>query len=320
MIPLSLILLATLLHSCLGQRKDELAFLQVDFQGDMGWIIGWESFLTRDGGKSWQRSELTYRGDPESNPLQVRPIFQFLAGGIGFYLRDGLHRSVDGGRTWTQVAADKIVWNIHFIDARVGFATRLGERKIYRTADGGLTWQPTSLVDLDSVVMMKETAYATLGTRLYRSEDLGVSWNLIQRFEEAIWDLTVERDTLWMVGSGGTCLQYDTSAGIIEDFSIPIENKLHRPGPDLHDFGLYDGKKFAVGTGPIVYVSELHSKEWQAHQVASHGSLTSIAFAPDGTAFAVGGSQTSLFPSLTDPSRIAVSSKDYINWKKFQLP
>ncbi|MEJ7598554.1 MAG: hypothetical protein WKG01_11655 [Kofleriaceae bacterium] len=135
----------------------------------------------------------------------------FVSSKLGFYGNGAgkIFRTTDGGTSWTQVLAQPgtYIRALGFLDDRRGFAGNIGpdsfpgvtdEHLLYRTDDGGASWQPVVLPDaagargvcaidilaLDTVNagvrLHKEHVY--VGGRvngpaaLFASEDAGVTW------------------------------------------------------------------------------------------------------------------------------------------------
>ena len=124
---------------------------------------------------------------------------------------DGVYKSVDAGRTWTNVGLrdSRHIGRIvtHPTNPNVAFVAAMGhlwgpnaERGLYRTTDGGRTWQPVLQVNQDTGVVdvamdpsdpsimyaaayqRRRTAYGFHGggpgSALYRSTDGGSTWQV----------------------------------------------------------------------------------------------------------------------------------------------
>ncbi len=127
---------------------------------------------------------------------------------------DGIYRSVNGGKTWTHMGLAKTrtitSLRVHPTNADIVYATALGdpyanneERGVYRTRDGGKSWQKilyrsaeAGAVDLAIDPRDPQTLYATLwqvyrkpwklwsggpGSGLFKSTDGGDTWTELTR-------------------------------------------------------------------------------------------------------------------------------------------
>ncbi len=126
------------------------------------------------------------------------------------YDGDGIYRTTDGGTTWTNIglAQTKRIGRVavHPTDPDIIFVAGAGAqfstdsaRGVYRTTDGGMTWQKvlyisdsTSAIDVRINPLHPDTVYAAMWERLrspirrkaggvtsgiYRSTDMGTTWS-----------------------------------------------------------------------------------------------------------------------------------------------
>lgn len=127
---------------------------------------------------------------------------------------DGVYKSADGGRTWTnmglraskqiaRVLIDPVDVNIVHVAALGDLWAAGGERGVYRTTDGGKTWQRTLFVDDDTGVTElvmdpsnRQVLYAATyqrrraqwgmngggpGSAIWKSTDGGLTWAKLER-------------------------------------------------------------------------------------------------------------------------------------------
>lgn len=108
-----------------------------------------------------------------------------------------IYKTTDGGETWSyQSSADFVeaATFVHFFNADEGVA--MGTQEIFITSDGGETWTDNSYVPYPWAPTYYPTgfwynAYEVLGSiiwlgdawgNMYRSDDKGVTWNLITEY------------------------------------------------------------------------------------------------------------------------------------------
>jgi photosystem II stability/assembly factor-like uncharacterized protein len=99
-------------------------------------------YMTRDGGATWKKTtgieKTEYRKVYDCASLQDCWVID---GGT-------LVVSHDGAQTWTRITPDIKMdnfWKLEFVNSRTGWALsseESGIEPLYRTDDGGLTWNP----------------------------------------------------------------------------------------------------------------------------------------------------------------------------------
>jgi len=128
-----------------------------------GYVLSFDGTIrtTTDGGRSFERRTAVptggarmHFGDLQSGATDL--VFTDLDTGIATTADGRVLRTVDGARTWTEVASAGSALNgLDFVDATTGFAVGRDRRAI-KTADGGRTWSSVPLagspmVDLKSI-------------------------------------------------------------------------------------------------------------------------------------------------------------------------
>ncbi|HWS85847.1 MAG TPA: Calx-beta domain-containing protein [Pyrinomonadaceae bacterium] len=158
-------------------------------------------FLSTDGGVNWTKTLAGQARDLAIHPANPQTLYAALAARttLGGFANNGLYRSTDGGATWANVPVPAIGLNAGFWDFRVAvtpadpnrlyvyFGTIFsGETRFQVSFDGGATWQPRGLSQVDSGQFGYNTYLhidpanpdlVYLGSRdLYKSTNGGVSW------------------------------------------------------------------------------------------------------------------------------------------------
>jgi photosystem II stability/assembly factor-like uncharacterized protein len=131
--------------------------------------------FSTDGGSSWQR-----RID-EANAVAASPGGDFFIG-YNFYSNDHgtLHRSTDGGATWTISTPASAVYRLGFNSAGHLFAA-MEHQKIHRSTDNGATWI-SAPISHDSYEILEfafdstRAGYAAVYGGVLRTSDNGDSW------------------------------------------------------------------------------------------------------------------------------------------------
>lgn len=80
---------------------DRAAFTGIQFTGNKGWILGGETYLSQNGGKSWRRAPISVKSEYSIYKVLYRA--QCIDQDVSFFSLDGLKKTIDGGRTWTRV-------------------------------------------------------------------------------------------------------------------------------------------------------------------------------------------------------------------------
>jgi photosystem II stability/assembly factor-like uncharacterized protein len=216
-------------------------------QGNL-WASGPERgvYKTTDGGRTWRRvlfvDEHTGATDLVMDPSDPNTLYAatyqrqrkawgFNGGGPG----SGIHKTTDGGATWTRLEAGlpggemgRIGLAISASDPRVLNAiieAAPAERGVYRSEDGGQTW--TRVNEQNSRPMyyshilidpLESRRVYTLATNSLRSEDAGRTWTEFAR--SPTYDVGVHRDhhALWIDPADTRHLYLGTDGGLLESW------------------------------------------------------------------------------------------------------
>jgi photosystem II stability/assembly factor-like uncharacterized protein len=158
--------------------RPDMGTLAFTCQDDAGWRGGL-LYHTQDNGQTWQI--FPYPGGS----------LRFLDENVGWALGREIHRTTDGGRTWTKLKTVNWDGQFSFVDADHAWAVaRAGEEiSLVRTEDGGRTWKelhPTvawvdfafrglSMIDASNGWAIVSISDNDPG--VYRTDDGGRSWS-----------------------------------------------------------------------------------------------------------------------------------------------
>jgi photosystem II stability/assembly factor-like uncharacterized protein len=185
--------------------KQDLSFLNARVGWLTGGCTGGVTFdMTTDGGVTWRAQSLaaphgaTFSTDCEGGPCSLSAP-RFVSAGYGYMVlndteptanRSWIYVSPDGGRHWTLHAVPGQGTRVTMVTASVGFAslatTDSAGRWLYRTDDGGTSWQPVianvqlSPGPLDCVSVSRcwalSQSQAGSSAQLYETTDGGRTW------------------------------------------------------------------------------------------------------------------------------------------------
>ena len=185
-----------------------------------GYLVGFDNMYTRgiiygttDGGASW-----FYSHDVTTDTLQGIAAFPDSWLVIG---TDGVILKNYGTSDWTQISSGPLQSltaicfprpGIGVLGGQLVFHKAPGERTyLFRSSDGGLTWQQTYAVYQDTtarIVCGKDSIVVAVGFgvshsygTVYRSSDLGTSWTVPASSLSPLVDACRVDSTIWAVGA-----------------------------------------------------------------------------------------------------------------------
>jgi photosystem II stability/assembly factor-like uncharacterized protein len=263
-----------------------------------GFLVGSNRLIleTNDGGASWQERALEL--PLEENFRLISVDFNgdegWIAGQPGLLLH-----STDGGQNWSRLFLDtKLPGEPYLITAlernSAELATNVGA--IYRTADGGNSWQADvsdaagAVRDLRRGPDGQYVSVSSLGNFFATWAPGDPVWTPHQRVSsQRVQSMGFQPDnSLWMLTRGAQ-LRFNPDASNPEDWGKPVI-------PITNGYGYLDmawdpsGKIWTGGGSGTLLTSGDGGKSWQKDPVGAQQptNFTRIAFLADGKGFALG--------------------------------
>ncbi len=256
-----------------------------------GYIAGnnQDAYRTTDGGTTWIQM-------PNAPDGSARAI-DFVTPTTGFIGMNGaVVKTTDGGLTWPVASGYPdcpIMFGMDFRDVNMGIAagtrsTPYHDQGIYRTTDGGATW--THIIDVlanDILWLDQDSVIAVGGAEVYRSDDEGLTWNLINftPIDSGLGEVARagNTDTLAGVSTGGTIwVSYDLGVS----WTMMVEGVGVLPANWAVSF-VDELNGWVCGANGIVYRTQNGGQSWVLLNSGVGDEIMDMSFANDDHGIAV---------------------------------
>lgn len=243
---------------------------------------------TTDGGATWlpifDEPLFNSIGDIIISPHNANTIYVGTGDsniGSFFSIGDGVYRSTDAGATWqniglsevgiiSKIAIDPINPNQIYVAAMGNPIARDVNRGIYKTNDGGITWQKILFID-DDAGIIDLVMHPSQPNTLYAA-----SWNRIRNLQETI--VNEEDGKIWKSTDSGTTWTHLTN-GLPDQFRSRIGLTISAQNPNRLAAVYVDSTQALLG----VYTTDNGGETWQ--QTADISSFDSDPVATFGWYF-----------------------------------
>jgi photosystem II stability/assembly factor-like uncharacterized protein len=185
---------------------------------------------TSDGGKNWiSVNDSAFGGYSGDTWRRIN----FVDINTGYFFESGInpgkmHKTADGGISWLQTSYPAFVQVLKFFSEKIGLAIP-GTQKIYRTIDGGETWQLFSTPhqgwanDIEFAPDDPTKVWMTDFQKMWFSSDTGRTWH--SQFNLGSLDIVfVDDQTGWFVRMDGV---YHTNSG--GEYTAVEEEVIQKP-------------------------------------------------------------------------------------------
>lgn len=190
-----------------------------------------------------------------------------------------LYRSTDRGATWSVVLTNLLLNNnqsLYFVNSKIGFLGGFG--KIYKTADGGFTWQQQNIGSwgILSIRFHNDNLgfASTEDSKILKTTNGGLTWTSSNILFRVFSFFFIDADTIYAAGEQGKI--YRTVDGGIKWTIVsptsPFGGYLYR---SIHF--LNTNKGFVVGVSGQILTTSNAGATWQQHAV-THLEMTSFCF------------------------------------------
>ena len=271
------------------------------FIDDMnGWAVGYYGacIKTTDAGETWKNIQV-----PIHTHFESVHFIDYNKGFIGDW-SGNLLTTTDGGNNWTIQHFDNYSHiHVFFVNELYGWLLSSdGTEKIYRTTDGGESWEAnllnTSRYMLDIFFIDSTKGFVAGGSGdILMTTDGGVNWNYVNSPTTNFLYKITFKDPLngFIVGSNGTILK-TTDGGIFWEYSV-VGQYTHS---DISFFGQNKGimvgaENFLTGTGGLT---------WAQISIYQNGFMTCTYF-----------TETNCIVMSTSGGDIYKSSSSGANWE-----
>lgn len=243
-------------------------------------LVGRSVYKTTNGGADWEKTHASNISHEDLGAIHfLDESVGFVSGGYNFRT---VLRTEDGGKSWTHVLGNSF-GQIQFLSANVGYARNVGNlyNRIYKTLDGGLTWNVMFEIDDDikAFHFLTESMGFFVGDdgMMYKNTDGGLQWEKITVPYAYYVDVTFTSERFGYILDDYGKLYNTTNGGATWSLE-PIGNSLsiHLFNRDVYAIGNYGAIfKHSLGFKELVKLNSLSLQNLTESSVTFSSYLTS---------------------------------------------
>ncbi len=266
-------------------------------------------YYSHNGGNTWQSFETEYVYEFFEDMDFVNDSVGFICGGGWFTEhRNLILRTTDAGRSWHTLTRDSLgaaqflFSKIDFVNIDSGVvATSYGE-ELFRTLNGGATWQPIAPAPPNSYTLSDlyfyngalgflttaGSANPSIKARIYRTTDFGLSWQVVKEWDDqnSFYKIHFTDAQNGFVGGSNGRLFRTTDGG------TTWTETTANPGNNITAlWATSPGVVYSNVLGPV-YTTTNAGAMWNPQRMTPSAIVTDIQFSPSGqTGFLIGGNR-----------------------------
>ncbi|MFH1183131.1 MAG: YCF48-related protein [Candidatus Moraniibacteriota bacterium] len=251
-------------------------------------------YVSNQFGESWKRLVPEVSTVYAIEPDTVRKGTYFAS--VLLNDRGKIIKTENAGNDWkevyTETGKDTYVTHLKadpfFPDSLVAANT---EGLLMRSSDGGVTWQATfpfqdSLISLDFDPVVENNLWALTQRGVWISRDGGVTFDLLTldpsgEMGNQFYLLQAEQEGLFLATDRGFFKSLD--GGSVWEKIITLNNPANYPVRTLVMFPGDNGKKWVVGAGMALYITEDGGENWKPIQFEISRMVNAVLIKPDET-------------------------------------